>query len=169
MASRPTRPWALGWLPRRRCVRTTERRNVRGVDLVAVDRVIADLELLVGEPERMNIPTTFSRMNVMIPLKTITNAAVSACQRSSVQLPCTTPEIPGSASAPPPARQVLDDVRVGEDADEETAHESGDPVRIDHPQRVVHVSEDGSTAEEADREPHDRRGDDADRDRAPAG
>ena len=38
-------------LPRRR-VRAAQRRHVRRVDLVAVDRVIADLQLLVGEPQR---------------------------------------------------------------------------------------------------------------------
>src|SRR6202035_4467717 len=34
------------------CVRAAERRHVGGVDLVAVDRVIADLQLLVGETKR---------------------------------------------------------------------------------------------------------------------
>ena len=37
----------------------------------------------------------------MIPLKMITKPAVSACQRSSVQLPCTMPAFPGMFDAPP--------------------------------------------------------------------
>src|ERR1035441_7637791 len=46
---RPRGRWS--GLPRRRCVRTAERWNVRWIDLVAVDRVIADLQLFVGEPQ----------------------------------------------------------------------------------------------------------------------
>ncbi len=44
---------------------------------------------------------SFSSTNVMTPLNTITHRPASACQRSSVQLPCRTPALPGRSLAPP--------------------------------------------------------------------
>ena len=115
------------------------------------------------------IPTSFSRMNVMIPLNTITHSAglgLPAQQRPAAAW--NTPSLPGQVRRAADA-DVLDDLRVGEHPDHQAAAvKPGDPVRIDHPQRVVHVSEHRRSAEEPDRHPHDRRGDDADRDRTPA-
>src|ERR1019366_3860680 len=115
------------------------------------------------------IPTSFSRMNVITPEKTITHAPASACQRNSVQLPWITPCLPGRLPAPPPAPMYSNPLAVGNTPASRPPTRPCQPVRIDHPQRVVHAPEDRRSREEPDSHPHERGGDDADRDRRPAG
>ena len=119
-------------------VRAAQCRHVRRVDLVAVDRVIADLELLVGEAHGMKIPTTFRTMNVTTAVYAITHTAASACQRSSVQ--------PPPRSNPVFSRQVSSrrahrctrrprDLPAG--PHHQTPTEPGDTVGVDRPQGIV--------------------------------
>ncbi len=57
----------------------------------------------------------------MMPLNTITQAAASACHRSSVKLPpLRMLPLPGRLEAPPHA-DVLDQMRVGEEANQQPA------------------------------------------------
>ena len=67
------------------------------------------------------------------------------------------------------ADALVDDLAaLGEDAGQQAAGQAGEAVGVDHAQRVVDVAEGPQPAQVVEREVHERRGDDAHRDRPPA-
>ena len=81
-------------------------------------------------------------MNVTTAAEDDHPQAASACQRSSVQLPLhNARQIPGRL--PDAVSTPMYSTMFGSASTptEQTSAQAGDPVRIDHPQRVVHVSE----------------------------
>ncbi len=96
-------------------------------------------------------PTSLSRMNVAIPENTIT-------QSPAKRLPLQQMQATGH-------RRVG---RVGEQAGQQAAGEPGETVRVDDTERVVDVPERLQERDVVVGDVDDHRGDDADRDRAPA-
>ena len=102
-------------------------------------------------------PTSLSRMKVPIAEKAITHARRVRLDPEQVE------PTAGDQAFVFARHQV-----VGEDPDQKAADDAGEPVRVDHAEGVVDVAERTHPAQVVERQIDDRRGDDADDDRAPA-
>ena len=140
---------------RRRASVEAERRNVRRVDLVAVDRDVALLHVRVGHPQR-------HEQADQLEDDVRRDAGEHDHPERSQCLPLE------QGPAPDRHQACLEEVThrgVGEHADKQSARQSGEPVGVDHPKGVVDVPEGPTPAEVVEREVDDRARDHADEDR----
>ena len=120
--------------------REAERRDVRGVDLVAVDREVALLHVLLGHPQRHEQADELEQDER--PDRREARSPTAPPQLPLEQRPVAVDQARDrDVRRPGPGRGTTIMFGSAKIAGQQAAGEPGEPVRVDHAERVVDVAE----------------------------